>query len=722
MGKLTASLVVSVDNRTAAGARGVKKTLADIRRVEGGIEASRRSHQEIMEQRRRRAGIFFGGMTMAATAAGYAAAKTYASFADVERRMARIGITADATSDDITSAFTTLQQQAQKVAMPVEKAMAALDTLVASGMNLKDAMSFLPSVLATAQASGSETQDIANTALKASSALKISAEQMQAAFDMMLTGTKAGQFELPDMSQYLPELANSYASLGYEGLEGLRELIAVLQTLREDTGSASAAATQAQNIFGKMYSEETAKRFKKFGKDLRSEMAAAKKNGESTIGAFIRLSKEAVKGDMSKLPLLFSDQEFRLGMQSLMTSGDSLARFFRSMDGLKVKDAVFNDLNRILEGSQAKIDKFKGTWDSLMTKIGGNVAGGVNPVLDGINEHMDRTAAYAEGLRKTGADDPQTKRAYEQAYAKQWRSMYPDKGPDGWKRDFYQDMMSVGRGLEGNFLDRLMRIQRATELYLSGKPARSSTMDADGNRTGITSRTPPGGEFPGGDRHLDPMNLPEHDVPLPSWVTAEADAAKQQLDEISRKIMKYSRKVDPALAEEESNRRHRNATMRAAGAYPDPENDPTPEEDAAFMQRLKRFFFGKATDPNFDPRQHFIGRPRPVGTGEPGILDDLDRSKPLDVSAAGPREVTLTGTPSVTLSGTPTVISQPSGVQQVQVTNQQPVHAPINVSVTVNATTNADPEAIGRQVADQIGQRVKSEMAGIYVNRGWEVA
>ncbi|MGO7903016.1 hypothetical protein ACC719_37285, partial [Rhizobium ruizarguesonis] len=71
------------------------------------------------------------------------------------------------------AAFQNLQQVTKQFAMPLDDGIRALDTLVSSGISMQDAMAFLPSVLATAQASGSATEDIANTAIKASGALKI---------------------------------------------------------------------------------------------------------------------------------------------------------------------------------------------------------------------------------------------------------------------------------------------------------------------------------------------------------------------------------------------------------------------------------------------------------------------------------------------------------------------------------------------------------------------
>lgn len=324
------------------------------------------------------------------------------NFATFERAMNRIGITAGATQQELSDATDGVQRLAKDFALPVDDAVKALDTLTASGKNMKEAMDFLPSVLATAQASGAATQDVANTALKASEALKIPVQEMQKAFDIMVAGGKAGQFELKDMAQYIPELANSYATLGYKGQVGLQKLIATLQTLREDTGSASAAATQAQNIFGKIYSEETSKNFKDFGIDLEVQLKKAAKAGEDTIAAFVRLSNQAIKGDLTKLPKLFSDQEFRLGMQSLMTSADSYKNFIDAVNGSKVEGTVLADLNQVLGDTEAKIQKMSTSWDRFMKAFGAAASAPVGGVLDAASDELDYGEAIRKGLEKRG--------------------------------------------------------------------------------------------------------------------------------------------------------------------------------------------------------------------------------------------------------------------------------------------------------------------------------
>ncbi|MBX5082166.1 phage tail tape measure protein [Rhizobium lentis] len=421
-----------------------------------------------------------GAVAGVALAAGARAAVI--DFAAVERQMERIGITADASAEQTKAAFLNLQTVTKQFAIPLDDGIRALDTLVSSGLSLQDAMAFLPSVLATAQASGSATEDIANTAIKAASALKIQTSEMQKAFDVMVAGGKAGQFELKDMAAYIPELANSFASLGYEGQGGLKQLIALLQTLREDTGSASAAATQAQNIFGKMFSSDTAKKFSDFGIDLRREMEAAKKSGEDAVTALVRLSNEAVKGDLSKLPLLFTDQEFRLGMQSLMTSADSYKKFIDAVNSNKVDGTVMRDLDRVLQGTQSKIDQLSSSWDKLKLSFGETIAPPASALMDSISRGLDYDNAKQEGAKKRG-------------YSWLHRNFGFTTGAEA------DDL-----AYEGGYRNEEWLKAYRQRKYLDGK-VRPST-----GRQSMPVVVP---EFPSSGRNLDARRLPASGVPVP---------------------------------------------------------------------------------------------------------------------------------------------------------------------------------------------------------------
>lgn len=690
MGKLTASMVVDLTDNTGRKVQTIIGNLDRLRRAErnadlasNGLRLSARemAQERLMieqgraaEERRARLAAWVSAGMIGVTAMGYTASRAVREFADVDRQMTRIGITADATSEQTQAAFRRLQNETKNIAMPIEQGIAALDTLVASGLSLDEAMAFLPAVLATAQATGAATEDIANTGMKAASALKIEAKDLQNAFDIMVAGGKAGQFELKDMAQYIPTLANSFATLGYEGEDGLKRLIAVLQTIREDTGDASSAATQAQNIFGKIYSEETAGKFKKFGIDLRREMESATKSGEDAISAFVRLSKEAIKGDLSKLPLLFSDQEFRLGMQSLITSPESLKKFFDVMNSSSVDGTVFRDIGKIINDTQSSIDRMSSSWDRLMTSFGKAVAPPATEVMDAVSGDIDYGDAVREALKKRGM-------SYWQRET--WMLKNMPFGPNS--HDVETDQMAF----EGGLRDPEFLKNRNQRLYESGRVKASQ---------GRQNQRVVHGEWAGGDRHLNARDLPISDVPVPGSRPDLAGDKAREAAERRRQMERYtvSSKAaassvyagDPdSAARRDLWQRQFGLTpfeggMHRAGAGAGPRSGEAgtfaaPADSRSLLEQLfggRDFWLGAAADPNFKGRDHF------------GIE--------TKAAETGPKSVTIDGA----------VMTQPSGVQQVQVMNGIRPNITINMPVTINEAAN--PQAI----AQQLGQATQAEM------------
>ena len=346
------------------------------------------------------------GLATAAGVAGTAmvglAVKGVVNFAAFERQMTRIGVTAGATVEETNRAAQEVQDLANRFALPLDQAREGLDTLVSSGLSLKDAMDFLPSVLMTAQAAGAATEDIANTAQKTASAFGLQTDQMQKAFDIMVTGGKAGQFELKDMAQHIPTLANQFATLGYKGEAGLKSLIAALQTLRTRTGTAGEAATQASNIFSKMFSEQTEKNFKEFGINLRKEMEKAKKAGTDALTAFVDLSEKALKGDMTKLPKLFQDLQLQQGMTTLMQARKEWKGFVDEVNSSKVEGSTLQDFNRVAGDTAASIQKMSNSWDQMLKSIGGFVADPAASAMDAITTGIDKTRKADEARKKRG--------------------------------------------------------------------------------------------------------------------------------------------------------------------------------------------------------------------------------------------------------------------------------------------------------------------------------
>lgn len=386
----TQGLAASSADWTKAQIRGVREwersNIAAIRNVAANKRAGAKADSAAPSKSRTAGAASARATALAAplryvgpAAVVYGTARAAKSYAEAERAIKRIGITAEATDAEIESVGKTAFNIAQEVAMPYKKVVTGLDTLVAQGRNLKDSMAFLPSVSRTAAAANAEVEDIAKTADSVGTNFKIAGRDMQRAFDVMTAGGKAGQFELKDMARYLPSMAPAAAAAGFSGEKGLTDIVAMLQIMRKGSGTSEEAAGSMLNIFQKMFSEETTKRFAKFGVDLPKAMAKGRKEGRNLVEVFEELTNKAIKGDLSKIPQLINDMEFARGIRALL----SYRGEWQKLSGVISKTApgsVVQDLARVTNDAQAKIDKLSNMWESRLRQLGGLVFDIVNPI------------------------------------------------------------------------------------------------------------------------------------------------------------------------------------------------------------------------------------------------------------------------------------------------------------------------------------------------------
>lgn len=335
---------------------------------------------------------------IAAGMAGRQASQSAQRFASVDRSMSRIGITGDASIEETRAGTIELRNLARETATLFSEAQSGLDSITTSGRNFTDAMAMMPSILRTAQAAGAANADIANTSIALLDHMKIPIRELQAAQDILAKGGAAGKFELKDMARYLPSMLPQFKALGYEGQDGLRKLVATLQTIRAGTGTAEEAAAAARNVLGKMESEETATKFKKMGVDLRKEMAKARAEGRDLLDTFIDISDRALKGDLSKAPQLFTDSEFRTGMMALLTGRDRMREFTRAV--ADSSGTVSKALERITTDSQASMDRLKEGADRASTAFGGLAVQMGNPVIKEVAKNLNDAAAAMERMQQ----------------------------------------------------------------------------------------------------------------------------------------------------------------------------------------------------------------------------------------------------------------------------------------------------------------------------------
>ncbi|WP_428030030.1 phage tail tape measure protein [Ancylobacter sp.] len=317
--------------------------------------------------------------------------------------MTRVGITAGASTGEVKTATTDIAKIADKIGVPLDQVVSGLEALVAAGRSLPDAMQFLPSVVATAHAAGAETSDIASHADALATSFTIAGSEMQRAFDILVEGGNLGKVELKDMARYLPSLAANAAAVGLRGEEGVRKLVAMLQVMRAQMGSSEEAASSMSNIFAKMESQETAKRFTMFGVNLRKEMANARREGKDLLEVFIDLAAKATKGDLSKIPQLFSDMEFARGMRALLAQRQEVGRIEAQLSN--AAGSVAGALKQLSTDSMTELDRLSNKWSEFVREIGALTAapgvGLMEGILQDIRGAKGELDDFSDWLRST---------------------------------------------------------------------------------------------------------------------------------------------------------------------------------------------------------------------------------------------------------------------------------------------------------------------------------
>lgn len=468
MGKLTANMVIDITDRTGAKTQAIIGNLDRLKRAERdrmlaerGVtlnRVQRAQERELIERaaaqqlredalveasRKRSAAIATFAVRGAAAVgvAGYAAARAYGGYADIEDRVAGIAVNADSGVKAIQPTMQKLRTVAQDTKQSFDTVTSGLETLVAGGRSLEESLSFLPSVALTAKASRAEISDIASTADAVGASFNIAGGQMQQAFDMMVTGGKLGKFELKDMAQFLPKLAPAFAALGYKGTEGLGKLVAMLQTVRMQAGTSGEAATYLENVLNKMYSEDTAKRFGKFGVDLPKALDKARKEGKDVLEVFLDMTQLALKGDLTRITRLFGDTEMQKGVRALIMLRDAQEQFNAEIN--KAKGSALADFNAQADLSKNKIQELSNNWDAFMANVGSGVATVVNPVLSKINKDISDNQAVDAAL--DGLDFEQ-RNWLMQDFAKRYMEANPDGGIGGLDQAYRDALIKVGRG------------------------------------------------------------------------------------------------------------------------------------------------------------------------------------------------------------------------------------------------------------------------------------
>ena len=380
--EIEARLKLSAVDRTAAAFKSVTGRMAamDARAKAVNAASAAAATRARIEAKAAAVAATAGRAELAATAAavkGYlapvggvlGASASFKNFAAFDRKMTDIGVTADATKEQISGAARAVREISQASAMPLDQTVEGLDSLVAAGRDLPEAMAFLPSVVRTARAASAEVIDIAKSADAMGASFKIAGGDMERAFDIADYMGKKGKFELKDQSRYLPSIAPLAATRGLLGLDGLTRVGAALQVIRINSGTAEEAAASMSDVLGKLDAQETVNHFKKnFGIDLPKELAKGKKAGKNTLDTFIELSRRAIKGDMELTNKIFNDKEARRGLTAMLQHYEEYLGLIK--EASRAAGTVATDHAKKVGDAQAAVDRLSNSASHAAASVG----------------------------------------------------------------------------------------------------------------------------------------------------------------------------------------------------------------------------------------------------------------------------------------------------------------------------------------------------------------
>lgn len=370
----TASMIVELLDRVTGPARrvsesvrGMGRTIRDMpsgSQFSGRLDASLERTRAALDDAR-------GGM-LDAVAAGYslkaALSAPVASAIEIEAALSAIGSKAGLSREQLAAMGIEARNAGKAANQTTADMLASVDYLVGMGMSAEDAMKAVGTIGMAATATKGEIAELSQAGYAAIANLKVPADQVGTALDAMAMAGKRGGFELRDMAQYMPQVGAAYQALGQSGTGAVADLAAAMQVMRADTGDASTAATNLQNVLQKVYAPATVKKFGDKGVDIFKVMEAAAKRGLTPIEAIAEITNKTLDGDLSKIGFLFEDAQAQAGIRSMIQRMEE----FREIRAEAMAGAGTNqaDFNRAMQTTEQRVKRARIAMQNMGAAIG----------------------------------------------------------------------------------------------------------------------------------------------------------------------------------------------------------------------------------------------------------------------------------------------------------------------------------------------------------------
>ncbi|ELO3126398.1 phage tail tape measure protein [Escherichia coli] len=208
------------------------------------------------------------GNRYTALIAGFAGSAMMREFAQVDRRMTRIGIAAEKTRDEMAQMLNGIQDTAIKFKVDDSELISAVEKVgtvtgeIDFGVKNKEMMA------ASIAASGSSGESIGSLFSQFTKfGIKDENEALKAMDTLNLLG-KEGAYELKDIAEKATRAMSLYSAAGGRGVQGVKDVGVALESAVDATGNRDTAATAVENLIRDLQLPKVVKTLRTNGIDV----------------------------------------------------------------------------------------------------------------------------------------------------------------------------------------------------------------------------------------------------------------------------------------------------------------------------------------------------------------------------------------------------------------------------------------------------------------------
>ncbi|KWZ43740.1 phage tail tape measure protein [Burkholderia savannae] len=270
------------------------RTIDQVQTKQAALAARLARGTALREQRQMLGADMLGAYaTAAATAAPVIGAVKQA--ANFEAGLRDIAITGNLTRDEEFKIGETMRRAALTTSQGHGAILEGVGTLVAAGMDAREAGQKSSLLGRVATATNADMKDLAGMVYSFSETLGIKGDAaLKEAFNRAAYGGKLGRFELKDMAKALPEMTAAFAAKGIKGQDALTQIIASLEVGREGAGSGEEAVTNLRNWLSHMNAKATIDAYKKAGVDYQKSMSNLVAGGYSSYEGSLLIAQQFI--------------------------------------------------------------------------------------------------------------------------------------------------------------------------------------------------------------------------------------------------------------------------------------------------------------------------------------------------------------------------------------------------------------------------------------------